>query len=38
MGLVFLSGMKVRDMFAMKHYGPKSVADFNAELMYEHWL
>jgi hypothetical protein len=29
---------KVRDLFTIKHYGPKSVHEFNAEDMYERWL
>jgi hypothetical protein len=28
----------VRDLFTIKHYGPKSVHEFNAEDMYERWL
>jgi|AntAceMinimDraft_5_1070358.scaffolds.fasta_scaffold212471_1 hypothetical protein len=37
-GLVFLSGKKVRDLYPMKHYSPKSITDFNAEEVYEHFL
>jgi hypothetical protein len=29
---------KVRDLFAIKYYGQKSVHEFNAEDMYERWL
>jgi hypothetical protein len=29
---------KVRDLFTIKYYGPKSVHEFNAEDMYERWL
>jgi hypothetical protein len=29
---------KVSDLFAIKHYGPKSMFAFNAEEMYEQWL
>jgi hypothetical protein len=29
---------KERDLFTIKHYGPKSVHEFNAEDMYERWL
>ena len=29
---------KVSDLFAIKHYGPKSVFAFKAEEMYEQWL
>jgi hypothetical protein len=31
-------GTKVRGLFAIKHYGPKSMTDFNAEEVYEYWL
>jgi hypothetical protein len=37
-GWIFLSGTKVRDLFAMQHYGPSSITDFNAEEKHEHWL
>ena len=29
---------KVSDLFAIKHYGPKSIFAFKAEEMYEQWL
>ena len=29
---------KVRDLFTIKHYSPKSVHEFNAEDMYKRWL
>lgn len=29
---------KVRNLFAIKHYGPGPAAAFNAEEMYERWL
>jgi|AntAceMinimDraft_5_1070358.scaffolds.fasta_scaffold189451_1 hypothetical protein len=38
MGLVFMSGTKVRDLFAIKSFIPKSIIDFNAKEMYEHCL
>jgi hypothetical protein len=28
----------VHDFFTIKHYGPKSVHEFDAEDMYERWL
>jgi hypothetical protein len=33
-----LEVFKLRDLFAIKHYGPKSVHEFNAEGMYGRWL
>jgi hypothetical protein len=33
-----LSGTEVRDLFAMKHYGPKSITGFNAEELCGHVL
>ena len=32
-----LEVFKLRDLFTIKHYGPKSVHEFNAEGMYRRW-
>jgi hypothetical protein len=33
-----LEVFEVRDLFTIKHYGPKSVHEFSTEDMYERWL
>jgi hypothetical protein len=33
-----LTVLKVQDLFSIKHYGPKTSADFEPEALYERWM